>query len=60
MSKVCIVRKPLGIPMPALKTGWINRKVQGGAVPVAFRSRTASWALANKWAKSPEFGVWLD
>jgi len=44
----------LGIPMPKLKErGTQGKRVQGGHAPVAFRSRTTSWATANSRATEP-------
>ena len=60
VSKVIIVTKPLGIAMPKLKEGQYNLRVQGGHAPVPYRTRTTSWADANRWAKAPEHGVWAD
>lgn len=33
-------------PMPALRTGHIDRKLQGGLAPVAYRSANARWCEA--------------
>lgn len=61
MKKVHVVaRGALAIAMPPTKKGHVSKRVQGGHEPVAFRSRTTSWASANKWAKAPEYAVWLD
>jgi hypothetical protein len=60
VSKVVIVTKPLGIAMPKLKEGQYNLRVQGGHAPTPYRTRTTTWAWANRWAKAPEHGVWAD
>ncbi len=39
-------------PMPKLREGWIGKRVQGGHAPVAYRSRSADWGMANKRARA--------
>ncbi len=39
-------------PMPELRKGWIGKRVQGGHAPVAYRSRSADWGMANKKARA--------
>jgi hypothetical protein len=61
MRKVHIVRKDmLGIAMPKLKEGWINKRMQGGHAPVPYRQHSNNWARANTFARVPAAKAWLD
>lgn len=61
MRKVHIVRKDsLGIAMPELKQGWVNKRMQGGHAPVPFRQHSNNWTRANTFARVPAAKPWLD
>jgi hypothetical protein len=61
MRKVHIVRKAvLGIAMPALKEGWIGKRMQGGHAPVPFRQHSNNYGRANTFARVPAAKPWLD
>lgn len=55
-----IAKGKLGVDMPKLKQGWLGKRVQGGAAPVPYRQRCNDYAMANKFARVPEAGVWAD
>jgi hypothetical protein len=50
----------LGIAMPKIKQGWINKKPQGGHAPVPFRQHSGNFGRANKFARVPLAKAWLD
>ncbi len=51
--KTVTLSKAMGYAtMPKLKQGWIGKRVQGGHAPVAYRSRSADWGMANKKARA--------
>ena len=50
----------LGIAMPKIKQGWVNKKPQGGHAPVPYRQRCNDYAMANKFARVPMAKAWLD
>lgn len=50
----------LGIAMPKLKQGWINKKPQGGNTPMPYRQRCNDYGMANKFARVPMAKAWLD
>ena len=61
MRKVHVVRKAvLGIAMPALKEGWIGKRMQGGHAPVPYRQHSANYGRANEFARVPAAKPWLD
>lgn len=61
MRKVYSVQAgALGIAAPKLKQGTRNKRVQGGHAPVAYRQHSNNWTRANKFARVPAMGVWLD
>lgn len=44
----------MGVPLPALRTGDVGRRVQGGLPPVPYRNACSKWASCpTKWAREP-------
>jgi hypothetical protein len=54
MATYQVGKGKLGSEMPKVKQrGTQGKRVQGGHAPMAFRSRTTSWATANTRATEP-------
>jgi hypothetical protein len=50
----------LGVALPKLKKGWVNKREQGGHAPVPFRQHSGNYGRANVFARVPMQGAWLD
>ena len=61
MSKVHTIKAGvLGVAMPKLKWGWINKRMQGGHAPVPYRQHSGNLGRANAHARVSQQGVWAD
>lgn len=55
-----IKKGTMGIDMPELKKGWVNKRMQGGHAPVPYRQHSGNLGRANARARVSQQGVWAD